>query len=136
LCLFEQLSGLKINFHKSEVCCFGEAKELENDFATIFPCKIGTLPSRYMGIPIHCKRLRNSDWKVVEDKMESKLHTWQGNLLSYGGRLILLRSSLSNVPLFMLSLFELPRGTEKRCDIFRKRLLWQEKEGTKKISSS
>jgi hypothetical protein len=25
LCAFEKLSGLKINFHKSEVFCFGEA---------------------------------------------------------------------------------------------------------------
>lgn len=26
LCAFEQLSGLKINFHKSKIFCFGEAK--------------------------------------------------------------------------------------------------------------
>ena len=26
LCAFEQLSGLKINFHKSEIFCFGEAQ--------------------------------------------------------------------------------------------------------------
>jgi len=30
LCAFEQLSGLKINFHKSELFCFGEAKEFED----------------------------------------------------------------------------------------------------------
>ena len=29
LCFFEQLSGLKINFNKSEIFCFGEAKESE-----------------------------------------------------------------------------------------------------------
>ena len=27
LCAFEQLSGLKINFHKSELFCFGNAQE-------------------------------------------------------------------------------------------------------------
>ena len=27
--VFEQLSGLKINFHKSEIFCFGEAKNYE-----------------------------------------------------------------------------------------------------------
>ena len=27
LCIFEQLSGLKINFHKSELFCFGQAVE-------------------------------------------------------------------------------------------------------------
>jgi hypothetical protein len=50
--------------------------------------------------------------------MENKLHTWQGKLLSYGGRLIFLCSSLNNVPLYMISLFELPKGNEKQCDIF------------------
>jgi hypothetical protein len=68
----------------------------------------------------------------VEDKMENKLHTWQGKLLSYGGRLILLGSGLSNVPLYIVSLFELLKGTEKRCDIFRKCLLWLEKDGVRK----
>ena len=29
LSTFEQLSGLKINFHKSEIFCFGKAKDHE-----------------------------------------------------------------------------------------------------------
>jgi hypothetical protein len=29
LSAFEQLSGLKINFHKSDFFCFGQAKEYE-----------------------------------------------------------------------------------------------------------
>ena len=32
LCLFEQLSGLKINFHKSEIFCFGKAKDDEEQY--------------------------------------------------------------------------------------------------------
>jgi hypothetical protein len=28
LCAFEKLLGLKINFHKSEIFCFGQAKEM------------------------------------------------------------------------------------------------------------
>ncbi|WVZ51607.1 hypothetical protein U9M48_002736 [Paspalum notatum var. saurae] len=41
LCVFEQLSGLKINFHKSEIC-FGVAKDSESVYSHIFGCKLGT----------------------------------------------------------------------------------------------
>jgi hypothetical protein len=30
LCIFEQLSGLKIYFHKTEIFCFGKAKDEEH----------------------------------------------------------------------------------------------------------
>jgi retron-type reverse transcriptase len=36
---FEQLSGLKINFHKSEIFCFGQAKDYELQYEQIFGCK-------------------------------------------------------------------------------------------------
>jgi hypothetical protein len=53
LAIFEQLFDLKINFHKSELYCFGKAKDEENDYRTIFGCEIDTLPFIYLGIPIH-----------------------------------------------------------------------------------
>jgi hypothetical protein len=48
LCIFEQLSGLKINFHKSEIFCFGKAKEREQDYKILLGCDIGSLPFRYV----------------------------------------------------------------------------------------
>jgi hypothetical protein len=33
---FEQLSGLKINFHKSELFCFGEARDAGSQYADLF----------------------------------------------------------------------------------------------------
>ena len=56
LSVFEQLSGLKINFHKSELFCYGEAKGLEDQYAEIFGCKIRDYPFCYLGIPMHHKK--------------------------------------------------------------------------------
>jgi hypothetical protein len=53
LSIFEQLSGLKIKFHKSEIFCFGKAKELEALYKNIFACEAGSLPFKYFGIRIH-----------------------------------------------------------------------------------
>jgi hypothetical protein len=89
LCLPEQLSGLKINFHKSEIFCFGKAKEDESDYKHLF-CEIGSLPFKYLGIPIHYRKLLNGEWKPVEARFELKLACWIGKLLSYGDRLVLI----------------------------------------------
>ena len=61
LCMFEQLSGLKINFHKSEIFCFGKAKEEENLYTQLFGCELGSYPCRYLGLPMHYKKLNNTD---------------------------------------------------------------------------
>jgi hypothetical protein len=72
LCAFEQLSGLKINFNKSEVFCYGKAKEDEGRYIRLFGCKSGSMPFRYLGIPMHHRRLSNGDWKIVEAKFKKK----------------------------------------------------------------
>jgi hypothetical protein len=36
LCAFEQLLGLKINFHKSELFCYGEANEHQVEYTQFF----------------------------------------------------------------------------------------------------
>jgi hypothetical protein len=73
LCAFEQLSGLKINFHKSEIFCFGEAKEVQEEYSGIFGCQCGTYPFKYLGIPMHHKKRSNNDWKIIEQRIEKKL---------------------------------------------------------------
>jgi hypothetical protein len=48
---FEKLSGLKINFHKSELFCFGDARDKTEEYVQLFGCKEGEFPFRYLGIP-------------------------------------------------------------------------------------
>jgi hypothetical protein len=50
---FEQLSGLKFNFHKSELFCFGEAHEDAGLYSDLFGYGQGLFPIGYLGILIH-----------------------------------------------------------------------------------
>ena len=49
-------------------------------------------------------------------------------MLSVGGRLVLINSVLSSLPMFMMSFFEIPRGVLKMLDYFRSRFFWQSDE--------
>lgn len=73
LCTFEQVSGLKINFHKSELFCFGRANEVEHLYSALFGCQPGSFPFRYLGITMHYRKLSNADWSMIEQCFEKKL---------------------------------------------------------------
>jgi predicted secreted Zn-dependent protease len=122
---FEKLSGLKINFHKSELFCFGETKERTTDYVNLFECKEGALPFRYLGIPMSYRKLANKEWRMVEERFQKKLSSWKGKLLSYGGRLVLINSVLSSLPVFMMSFFRIPKGVREKLDYYRSRFFWQ-----------
>jgi hypothetical protein len=125
LSAFEQLSGLKINFHKSELFCFGEALNEVNTYTELFGCGQGHFPMRYLGIPIHYRRLTLAEWKIVEKRLQKRLSSWKGKLLSLGGRLILINSVLSNMVLHMISFFLLPKRVLHKLDYYRSRFFWQ-----------
>ena len=119
LAFFEHLSGLKINFHKSELYCFGKAMNEQQQCRNIFGCEPGSLPFKYLGIPIHYRKLiLNKQWKPVEDRFERKLGSWVAKMLSYEDHLVLINSVLTSLPMFLLSLFEIPKGVHKRLDFY------------------
>jgi len=116
---FEQASGLKIDFHKSEIYFFGDAKEEKDKYTELFGCKSRNFPMTYLGILIHFKKLKNAVWHKVEERFEKKLSSWRGKHLSTGGRLTLINSVLSSLPMYMMSFFAIPKEVLKKLDYFR-----------------
>jgi hypothetical protein len=70
LSAFEQVLGLKINFYKSELFCFGNAQDHLDQYVELFGCKSSDFPIRYLGIAIHFRKLRNAEWRKVEECFE------------------------------------------------------------------
>src|ERR1043165_188116 len=93
---------------------------------------MGSLPFSYLGISIHHRRLTNKEWKIIEVRFEKRLSCWKGKLMSFGGRLVLINSVLTSLPMFLLSFFEVPVGVRKILDFYRSRFFWQSDETKKK----
>ena len=87
----------------------------------LFGCGLGKYPFCYLGLPMHTRKLSNKDWRVIENRIENKLSGWKVKMLSVGGRLVLINSVLSSLPMFMLSFFEIPKGVLEKIDCFRSR---------------
>lgn len=105
------MSGLKINYHKSEVVVFGVDEREQLRVAKMLNCKIGKLPRTYLGLPISCKIVGVDAFRGMVNKMRNKLQPWKGKKLSSGGRLILTNSSLRSIPIYMMGMFLLHEET-------------------------
>ena len=102
--VFTDFSGLQLNRAKSTVGFSLSAEELSR-CAEILASSIGTLPLRYLGLPLTDRRLRTQDWQPMMEKVESRLGGWRGRLLSRGGRLVLVKTVLSALSTYFMSVF-------------------------------
>ncbi len=86
------------------------------DLAEILCCKVGSLPMQYLGMPLGTSFKAKSIWNPILEKMERQLAGWKSLYLSKGGRLTLLKSTLSSLPTYYLSLFTVLISVAKRLE--------------------
>lgn len=110
---FELILGLGINFHKSKFIGIN----LSNNFlevATIFlACRREEKEFTLLGIPIGYNPRRSSTWNHLLRKLKKRSVSWKGRLLSFEGRLTLLKSVLGSIVVSTLSFYKAPKKIVK-----------------------
>jgi hypothetical protein len=109
LVCFERLSGMKINYHKSDLTPINLDEEESQNYSRIFCCKLENSPFKYLGVPLHYNKLRREDIQPLVDKIIKRIASWKGRLLSYGARLTLLRACLASIPIYPMSVIKFPK---------------------------
>uniref|UniRef100_A0A2N9HBE7 Reverse transcriptase domain-containing protein n=1 Tax=Fagus sylvatica TaxID=28930 RepID=A0A2N9HBE7_FAGSY len=120
---FEVVSGLRVNLHKSEMVPVGDVPNLE-ELVAVLSCKLSARPMTYLGIPLGTKFNFKTIWNPVIEKMERRLAGWKCLYLSKGGKLTLIKSTLSNLPTYFLSLFCIPSEVANHLEKLQRDFLW------------
>ena len=89
---------------KGEIVPIGEVNNV-HAFAEILGCRVGTLPTSCLGMPLGTSHKSSSIWNPILEKIKRKLAGWKELYLSKGGRFTLLKSMLSNLPIYYLFIF-------------------------------
>lgn len=102
------VSGLKVNFHK--ICIYGlnVGEEFLAAASNFLCCNCGHLHFTYLGLPIGVNPRKSYTWQPMVDVMRKRLSRWKGRNLSLGGRIVLIKSMLSSLPLYFFSFFMVP----------------------------
>ncbi|GKV36373.1 hypothetical protein SLEP1_g44514 [Rubroshorea leprosula] len=130
---FELISGLKVNLKKSSPYAFNPGDNWLSRAANFLKCKMGEIPFLYLEMPVG-ENSRRRMWLPVIENFYKKLASWKAQSLSFGGRLVLLKSVLSSLPLYYLSLFKIPTCVLKIIEKIQRDFLWgMSGEGERKI---
>ena len=120
---FKAVSGLKINLGKSDLVPVGMLDNLDL-LLIVLGCKQGTLPMKYLGLPLGAKFKDKAIWNPILEKIERRFAGWKHLYLSKGGRVTLIKSTLSNLPTYFLSLFPIPAAMANRIEKLQRNFLW------------
>jgi hypothetical protein len=81
LMCFEDMLGLKIIYHKSEVIVMGQYEREQARIANLLNCKLGAFPFMYLGLPISDRKLTLEQWHFLVRKLAGKIEPWLSKLL-------------------------------------------------------
>jgi hypothetical protein len=123
LSCFEPVTGLGVNMGKSELVPMGDVRN-GSQLANILCCHIGYLPMMYLGLPLWASFKASMVWNPILEKVERRLAGWKKLYLSREGRLTLLKSTLSSLPTYYLSLFTIPKHVAARIERLQRNFLW------------
>ncbi|KAK3184846.1 hypothetical protein Dsin_032132 [Dipteronia sinensis] len=129
---FSLLSGLHANHAKSNNFTSGVSHTINQQLINLFGYTVGSLPIRYLGIPIISSRLRLRDCSPLMDRVAGRLASWLNRGLSYAGRLQLIVSVLTSLQVFWASYLCLPKNFLNIIEQKFRSFLWREIEGDNK----
>jgi hypothetical protein len=118
------MSGLKINYQKSEIFVLEATTKKQKEVADLFNCNIGSFPMKYLGVMLDRYYMSSLDFAYVYQKVEKRVPTWQSCLLSYGGKMILTESCLSSIPNYVMGVFHLKGEAHHKMETARSNFFW------------
>jgi hypothetical protein len=123
---FEKMSGMRINYNKSDLTPINLEDDESHNYVKIFYCRVGSFPFKYFRVPLHYEKLRREDIQPIVDKIIKRVAGWKGKLSSYGARLTLLRACLASIPIYLLYVIKFPKWAIKAINTQMANFFWND----------
>ncbi|XP_052107421.1 uncharacterized protein LOC110273893 [Arachis duranensis] len=128
--LFCKASGMKVNIEKSKTICSrnisNRRKEMLSSVSHIpFTSDLG----KYLRVNLNHPRAARSIFSDSLEKIKNRLASWKGRLLNRAGRLCLIKSVASSLPIYQMQVTLFPTSVCQKIDYVLRQFLWKGKVG-------
>lgn len=124
--MFLAITGLKVNYSKSLLMGCNVHIDRLHSLATILDVSVGSLPIMYFGAALRDNPRRKIFCDPVLDNMRNKLGLWSSKWLSLSGRMVMLKSVMSAIPIYHMEIFFAPVGVIGDMEKLMRGFLWVE----------
>ncbi|XP_022007560.1 uncharacterized protein LOC110906790 [Helianthus annuus] len=121
---FTRISGLVPSAPKSPIFFCNVQPYVKDQILGLMPFQEGSLPVRYLGVPLISSRLAYSDCKILVERVQRRIDNWLSKSLSFAGRLQLINSVIAAMYSYWASVFMLPVRIVKDLEKCMRRFLW------------
>ncbi|XP_077228465.1 uncharacterized protein LOC143861422 [Tasmannia lanceolata] len=131
LTMFHRISGMEANHSKSEIYFRGTTLRDKLDILQILGFNEGSLPIRYLGLPLFTSRLTVSDCAPLITKVRTRIVSWASKSLSQASRIELVKTVLNSFMIYWSSAFDIPKGVIDSIESIFRTFIWGSSEGKK-----
>ena len=101
LATFSSITGLRVNYAKSSLVPINVTTDRCTELADIIHCKPESLPFTYLGLPMGTTKPKLEHFINILERIDRRL-CGISNMLSYDGRLTVIKSIITSIPLFAM----------------------------------
>ncbi|GJV67707.1 putative RNA-directed DNA polymerase [Tanacetum coccineum] len=102
---FKCASGLVPSIPKSTIFFCNAVAHVKMAILQLMPFEEGSLPIKYLGVPLILSRLVHRDCKILVERVQKRIGDWKNKWLSFAGRLQLCLSVVSSMHVYWASVF-------------------------------
>ena len=128
---FEHISGLKVNYNKTEILRIGSLKDSDAKYVSQLPIKWSDGPIKILGLKVvaDTTKMLEINYREIMEKVNCVCKIWAKRQLSLLGKILIVNTLI--VPLFVYRLQVLPNLTENMLKEYQRCIvsfLWDEKK--------
>jgi hypothetical protein len=122
--LFRRASDLIMNHNKRSTSTINCTEQDAEEVPRYFGCQLVQFPISYLGIPLTIRWPTHAQLQPMVHCLANRLPSWKSRLMAKHGRLALVTSVLSAIPVHQLLVKKMIKADDK----IRRGFLWAEKD--------
>jgi hypothetical protein len=122
---YEWASGQKLNNHKTAIYfSHNTRKEFIDFIRTSSGTAMVTSFEKYLGLPVFVGRAKVKTFEAIKGRVQQKFLGWKEFFLSQVGKEVLLKAVAQDIPIYSMSVFQLPKGLYNDLNSLMNRFWW------------